>query len=79
MDNQQPKNQNLTRDEAARRAAILSVDSYEVALDLSGAPDASVAGYRSRTRVAFTATTGGEPVFLDFIHGGVSAVVHNGR
>ncbi|WP_372699301.1 aminopeptidase N [Arthrobacter sp. JSM 101049] len=79
MDNQQPKNQNLTRDEAAQRAAVLAVDSYEVSLDLTGAPDASVAGYRSRTRVAFTAAAGAEPVFLDFIHGGVTAVVHNGR
>ncbi|MBM6623358.1 aminopeptidase N [Micrococcaceae bacterium RIT802] len=79
MDNQQPQNQNLTRDEAAERAGVVGVDSYEVALDLSGAPDAAVAGYRSRTRVAFTATAGGVSTFLDFIHGGVTAVVHNGR
>ncbi|GAA1363743.1 aminopeptidase N [Arthrobacter rhombi] len=79
MDNQQPQNQNLTRDEAAERAGLLALDSYEVALDLSGAPDASVAGYRSRTRVAFTATAGGVATFLDSIHGGVTAVVHNGR
>ncbi|WP_417219311.1 aminopeptidase N [Arthrobacter sp.] len=79
MDIQQPQNQNLTRDEAAERAGILTVDSYEVALDLSGAPDPDTAGYRSRTRVAFTAASAGVGTFLDFIHGGVTAVVHNGR
>jgi hypothetical protein len=30
---------NLTRDEAAARAALLHVDSYEVVLDLTTGPD----------------------------------------
>ncbi|MDN5823013.1 MAG: aminopeptidase N [Micrococcaceae bacterium] len=79
MENQQPRNQNLSRDEAAERARILSVDSYEVDLDLTGAPDPTVSGYRSRTRIALTAQVAGEETFLDFIHGGVASVVHNGK
>ncbi|WP_052667555.1 aminopeptidase N [Nitriliruptor alkaliphilus] len=52
--------ENLTRDEAAARAALLEVDGYEVHLDLTGGPEA----FTSSSRVRFTARTEGD-TFLD--------------
>ena len=72
-------NQNLRRDEAAARSALISVDAYDVDLDLSSAEDPSAAGFRSRSTIAFTCTEAGAETFLDFIHGGVAKVVLNGR
>ncbi|GGF57937.1 aminopeptidase N [Marmoricola endophyticus] len=45
---------NLTREEAQTRAALLSVDSYTVELDLTTGPDT----FGSRTTIEFTATDG---------------------
>ena len=42
---------NLTRDEAATRAALLHVDSYEVVLDLTTGPTT----FHTVTTVRFTA------------------------
>jgi aminopeptidase N len=54
---------NLTRDEAAERAALVTVDSYRIVLDLtdgSGAP--SEATFRSTTTVEFSALPGANTV-----------------
>jgi len=48
---------NLTREEAQQRAKLLTVDSYEVDLDLSGAQEGGT--YRSVTTVRFDVTGGG--------------------
>src|SRR5437899_1893630 len=50
---------NLTREEAQQRAKLLTVDSYEIDLDLSGAQEGGT--YRSVTTVRFdSAETGAE-------------------
>lgn len=77
--NEHVSNQNLRRDEAAARSALISVDAYDVDLDLSGAEDPETAGFRSRSTVTFRCTEPGASTFLDFIHGGVHSVVLNGR
>lgn len=69
--------QNLTREEAAARAAIVSTDSYDVVLDLSGAADPANATFRSTTTVRFTATPGAS-TFIDLIAPTVHAVTLNG-
>jgi aminopeptidase N len=42
---------NLTREEARERARLLTVDSYEIELDLSGAQEGGT--FRSVTRIRF--------------------------
>ncbi|MHA7155508.1 aminopeptidase N [Arthrobacter sp. TMN-50] len=71
-------NENLGRDEAARRSTLLSVDSYEVYLDLRGAADPDVAGFLSRSTVRFTCAEPGSGTFMDFVAGSVHSVTLNG-
>jgi aminopeptidase N len=66
---------NLTRDEAAARAALLEVTGYEIDLDLTGSADT----FRSVTRARFTARTPGATTFVDLIAPAVHEVVLNGR
>ncbi|RMI27464.1 aminopeptidase N [Streptomyces triticirhizae] len=80
---------NLTRQEAQERAELISVDRYQIALDISGAPQGgtSSAGssgtsgssprFGSRTTVHFTARTAGA-TFIDLIAPEVDEVVLNG-
>ncbi|MEB7503473.1 aminopeptidase N [Arthrobacter koreensis] len=72
-------NENLSRDEAAARSALLRVASYDVELDLGSAADPDAAGFRSRSTITFDCSESGASTFLDFIHGGVEAVVVNGK
>ncbi|WP_159622207.1 aminopeptidase N [Ruania rhizosphaerae] len=65
--------ENLTRIEAAERAATVQPAAYEVALDLIG----SEPTFRSRTRVRFTATPGAS-TFIDLIAPAVHEIVLNG-
>ena len=71
-------NENLRRDEAARRSTLLSVDSYEVHLDLSAAPDPNATGFLSRSTVRFSCAEPGSETFMDFIAGTVHSVTLNG-
>jgi aminopeptidase N len=66
---------NLTREEAQERARLLGVDSYDIALDLSGAQDSGT--FRSQTTVRFTAREAGA-TFIDLIAPEVREVVLNG-
>lgn len=77
--NELVSNENLSRDEAAARSALLRVDSYDVELDLGNAADPAAAGFRSRSTITFDCSEEGASTFLDFIHGGIDAVVVNGR
>ncbi|BBE22768.1 aminopeptidase [Arthrobacter sp. MN05-02] len=72
------KNENLRRDEAAARSALLGTERYAVELDLSGARDPAKGTYRSTTTVSFTCREPGSSTFLDFI-GEVTSVELNGR
>ncbi|AMW10509.1 aminopeptidase N [Streptomyces qaidamensis] len=75
--------ENLSRDEARERAALLSVDGYEVSLDLrSAVGEDSGDGprtFRSVTTVRFRCNEPGASSFADLIAPSVTAVSLNGR
>ncbi|GAA4358760.1 aminopeptidase N [Angustibacter luteus] len=66
---------NLTRDEAAQRAAHVSVESYDVTLDVTTGPEV----FRSQTVVRFASSTPGASTFIDLIARDVLEVELNGR
>ncbi|MFJ8334714.1 aminopeptidase N [Streptomyces sp. NPDC094437] len=67
---------NLTREEARQRAKLLTVDSYEIDLDLSGAQEGGT--YRSTTTVRFDVAEGGSETFIDLVAPAVHEVTLNG-
>ncbi|SCK20352.1 aminopeptidase G. Metallo peptidase. MEROPS family M01 [Streptomyces sp. WMMB 714] len=75
--------ENLTRDEARRRARLLSVDGYEVALDLRSAvappPADGARTFRSTTTIRFACSEPGASSFADLIAPKVHSVTLNGR
>ncbi|MFF2845727.1 aminopeptidase N [Streptomyces sp. NPDC058001] len=74
--------ENLSRDEAQERAALLSVDGYEIALDLRSATGEGGAGpttFRSVTTIRFRCAEPGAASFADLIAPSVTAVSLNGR
>ncbi len=71
---------NLTRDDARARADLLSVESYDVALDLTDGHGAASDGtFRSVTTVRFRANRPGESTFIDVIADRFFRVTLNGR
>ncbi|WP_372345816.1 aminopeptidase N [Streptomyces sp. KL116D] len=75
--------ENLSRDEARERAGLLSVDGYEVALDLRSAVG-ELGGdgprtFRSVTTIRFRANEAGAATFVDLIAPSVTAVSLNGE
>ncbi|MEC3994256.1 aminopeptidase N [Actinacidiphila sp. DG2A-62] len=78
--------ENLSREEARERAAILSVDRYDVALDVRSAVGPAAAGdgagprtFRSTTVIDFRCSRPGASTFADLIAPSVTAVRLNGR
>ncbi|MCX5169075.1 aminopeptidase N [Streptomyces antibioticus] len=79
--------ENLSRDEARERAALLSVDSYDVSLDIRSAlgdrtDEEAAAGprtFRSVTTIRFRCNEPGASSFADLIAPRVTAVSLNGR
>ncbi|QNS06246.1 aminopeptidase N [Streptomyces xanthii] len=75
--------ENLSRDEARERAGLLSVDGYEVALDLRSAvgeaPGEGPRTFRSVTTIRFRANEPGASTFVDLIAPSVTAVSLNGE
>lgn len=67
--------QNLTRDEAAGRSAVITDVAYAVDLDLSGTGET----YLSRTTVSFHCTVAGSSTWLDLIAPNVRSISLNGR
>jgi aminopeptidase N len=65
--------ENLTRLEAEERAGLVSVDAYEVALDLT----TSETTFASHTKVTFSAKEGSS-TFIDLIAQSVDSIVLNG-
>ncbi|MDF2092888.1 aminopeptidase N [Knoellia sp. 3-2P3] len=65
---------NLTRDEAIARAAIVSVDHYDVALDLT----TSEKTFRTTTTVTFSSPEPGASTFIDLIAESVESITLNG-
>ncbi|WP_236728551.1 aminopeptidase N [Mycolicibacterium obuense] len=69
---------NLTRDQAAERAALITVDSYRVALDLTdGEGSPSETTFRSVTTVEFDATAGAD-TYLDLAAASIRSATLNG-
>ncbi|MCN9239435.1 aminopeptidase N [Streptomyces sp. RY43-2] len=68
---------NLTREEAQQRAKLLTVDSYEIDLDLSGAQEGGT--YRSVTTVRFDSAEDGAESFIDLVAPAVHEVTLNGH
>jgi len=69
----------LTRDEAAERARLLTVASYDVELDLTDGAGAPGEGtFRSRSTVRFTCADPGAAVHLDLTARAVRSLVLNG-
>jgi aminopeptidase N len=66
---------NLTRDEAHERADLLSVASYDVALDLTAGPST----FRTRSTVDFTTSAKGASTFIDLIAASVEQITLNGE
>ncbi|MDF6021126.1 aminopeptidase N [Streptomyces sp. JH34] len=78
--------ENLSRDEARERAELLTVDGYEVALDLrsavgepDGGDDAGPRTFRSQTTIRFRSARAGASTFADLLAPSVNAVTLNGR
>ncbi|MCW7945280.1 aminopeptidase N [Streptomyces hygroscopicus] len=74
--------ENLSRDEAQERAALLSVDGYDVSLDLrSAVGDAGEEPrtFRSVTTIRFRCADPGATSFADLVAPGVTAVSLNGK
>ncbi len=67
---------NLTRDEAQQRANLLTVDAYEIDLDLSGAQQGGT--FRSETTVRFEAREAAT-TFIDLVAPAVREVELNGE
>ena len=65
--------ENLTRVEARDRAALVSVESYDISLDLAAGPDT----FSSTTTVRFSAPAGSS-TFIDLIAPRVHTIVLNG-
>ncbi|WP_415950387.1 aminopeptidase N [Streptomyces sp. KLOTTS4A1] len=73
--------ENLSRDEAQERAALLSVDGYEVSLDLRSATGETAdepRTFRSVTTIRFRCAEPGAATFADLIAPSVTAVSLNG-
>ncbi|GAB2613684.1 aminopeptidase N [Streptomyces capparidis] len=75
--------ENLTIDEAAERARLISVESYHVALDLrsalASAPDGGTGTFRSVTTLRFRCAEPGASTFADLLAPAVHTVTLNGR
>jgi aminopeptidase N len=66
---------NLTRDEAADRARLLKVESYQVSLDLTG----DETEFGSQTTVRFACSSPGSASFINLTAPAVSQITLNGR
>jgi aminopeptidase N len=65
---------NLTRDQAVERAALITVDSYRISLDVTDGSDC----FRSTTTVAFEALAGADTV-IDIAADRIRSATLNGR
>ena len=71
-------NENLSREEAAERSALISVDTYDVHVDLTNAKDPEFESYPTATTVRFSCNTPGAETFIDYIHHSIDSIKLNG-
>jgi aminopeptidase N len=67
---------NLTRDEARDRAALINVSSYDIELDLTGSAETT---FGSRTTVLFTSRTPGASTFIEIAAPTLNSATLNGQ
>ncbi len=67
--------ENLTREEAAARADLLTVSRYDVALEVTR----DAATFPTRSVIRMTAARPGESTFVDFLGASVESITVNGR
>ncbi|MEO6789772.1 MAG: M1 family aminopeptidase, partial [Ornithinibacter sp.] len=65
---------NLTREEAAARAALISLDRHDVEIDVTTGPQT----FSTRSTIHFSCTEPGAESFVDFIGASVEEIVVNG-
>ncbi|QWF23654.1 aminopeptidase N [Nocardioides sp. LMS-CY] len=70
---------NLTRDEAATRAALLDVTSYSIDLDLTTATNGQSTTFGSTTTIRFTCAEPGAETFADLVDATVHEITLNGE
>ncbi len=70
---------NLTRDEAATRAALLDVTSYTIDLDLTGATAPDARTFSSTTTIVFTSREDGAETFADLVDATIHEITLNGE
>ncbi len=70
---------NLTRDEAATRAALLDITSYTIDLDLTTGPQPDQGTFGSVTTLEFTCRAPGASTFADLVAPTVREITLNGR
>lgn len=70
-------NENLTQEEAALRAELINVDSYDVHVDLTHT-SADFDSYPVAATVTFSANRPGESTFIDYIHHSIDSIKLNG-
>lgn len=71
-------NENLSREEAAERSALISVDTYDVHVDLTNAKDPEFESYPTATTIRFSCNTPDAETFIDYIHHSIDSVKLNG-
>lgn len=71
-------NENLSREEAAERAQLITVESYHITLDLRGAEEPERTTFGTTSIIDFRAQPGATS-FADFVGKAVTSVVLNGR
>ncbi|MFC5727894.1 MULTISPECIES: aminopeptidase N [Nocardioides] len=70
---------NLTRDEAATRAALVDVTSYVIDLDLTRATEEGVETFGSTTTLTFTCREPGQATFADLVDATIHEITLNGE
>ncbi|WP_415855030.1 aminopeptidase N, partial [Sinomonas sp. G460-2] len=70
--------ENLSRDEAAQRASLITVESYRITLDLRSAEDPASTAFATESIIEFRAERDAE-TFVDFAGEAVTGLVLNGR
>jgi aminopeptidase N len=65
---------NLTREEAAARAALVTVDTHEVELDVTTGPET----FATRSTIRFACAEPGSETFVDFVGDAVTGLTLNG-
>src|SRR5438445_11037836 len=70
---------NLTRDDARARAELLSIENYDIVLDLTdGGGKPADRTFRSTTTITFRAVRPGAGTFVDLIADTIHSVTLNG-